>query len=56
MAEYFFENMTIGQLRKLTEDYKKLQDEVKILRAKYPTKVKKDSAEDIIQELEGGKN
>lgn len=40
-----FENMTIGDLRKLTEDYKKCQDiiakqeeTIKLLKVKYPTK------------------
>lgn len=51
-----FENMTIGQLRKLTEDYKKLQEENKILKAKYPNKLKNnESAEDIIESVKGGK-
>lgn len=57
MTEHFFDNMTIGQLRKMTEDYKKLQEENKILKAKYPNKLKKDqNAQDIIEELEGGKH
>jgi len=55
MAEHFFDNMTIGQLRKMTEDYKKLQEENKLLKAKYPNKLKDNTAEDIISELEGGK-
>lgn len=40
-----FEHMTIGDLRKLTEDYKKCQDiiakqenTIKLLKAKYPNK------------------
>lgn len=33
-----FEDMTIGQLRKMTEDYNRLEQENKILKAKFPTK------------------
>jgi len=31
-----FEDMTIGELRKLTEDYKRLSDELTYVKAKYP--------------------
>ena len=56
MSEHFFDNMTIGQLRKMTEDYKKLQKENEILKAKYPNKLKnKETAEDIIESVKGGK-
>ncbi len=33
-----FENMTIAELRKLTEQYKQLEKENKLLKVKYPTK------------------
>jgi hypothetical protein len=54
-----FENMTIGQIRKLTEDYERLQIENKLLKVKYPNKflpiksVEKqiDYAEQLIEEL-----
>lgn len=49
-----FENMTIGDLRKLTEDYKKCQDiiakqeeTIKKLKIKYPTKNVDDEEFDI---------
>ena len=53
-----FEKMTIGQLRKLTEQYKELERENKILRTKYPNfkpltkKEIKQTAEEIVAELE----
>jgi len=53
MAEYFFDTMTIGQLREMTEQYKKLQVENKILRTKYPNKAKDmdNSLRDILKEV-----
>ena len=53
MAEYFFDSMTIGQLREMTEQYKKLQAENKILRTKYPNKAKDmdNSLRDILKEV-----
>ena len=47
-----FENMTIAQLRKLTEQYERLEKENKILKAKFPTKLKKpsDTAEKVVEE------
>ena len=54
-----FENMTIAELKKLTEQYQRLEDENKKLKIKYPTKqIKKESdphgtkgAQDIIDSL-----
>jgi|TARA_Y100000310_G_scaffold261715_1_gene271168 hypothetical protein len=54
-----FENMTIAELKKLTEQYQRLEDENKKLKIKYPTKkLKKESdphgtkgAQDIIDDL-----
>ncbi len=37
-----FDDLTIKQLRKLTEQYVKLQKENKLLKAKFPTKLKED--------------
>ena len=45
-----FENLTIGQLRKLTEDYKQLDKENKILKVKYPNKISKIPSDDISAE------
>ena len=52
MAEYFFDNMTIGQLREMTEQYKKLQAENKILRTKYPKVANEidNSLQDLLKE------
>lgn len=49
MAEYFFDNMTIGQLREMTEQYKKLQAENKVLRAK-KAKDMDNTLKDILKE------
>ena len=51
-----FENLTIGQLKKLTEQYEKLWKENKLLKIKYPTaKLESESgdltAEELIKEL-----
>lgn len=56
-----FDDLTIGQLRKLTEQYVRLQKENKsikeenqLLKAKFPTKIKqekKDSVQDILDSL-----
>lgn len=50
-----FENMTIGELRKLTEEYKELEKDNKILNVKYPMKLKKTkpivSAQDIVDQV-----
>lgn len=52
-----FEQMTISQLRKLTEEYKSMEEELKLLRVKYPTKAqeiqnkKGDSIQDILKEV-----
>jgi len=40
-----FENMTIADLRKLTESYKKMEKENFFLKRKYPNKVFKEEAE-----------
>ena len=36
-----FEDMTIRQLKKMTEDYNVMQEDIKILRIKYPNKSQK---------------
>ncbi len=48
-----FENLTIKQLKRLTESYKKLQDENFLLKRKYPNKVSKDfpTAEELVRGL-----
>lgn len=45
-----FENMTIGQLRKFTEDYERLEIENIKLKTKYPTKATELPSEDISAE------
>ena len=47
-----FENLTIKDLRKLTAQFEKLEQENKILRAKYPTKIEQISAEELLGECE----
>ena len=51
-----FENFTIGELQKITEDYEKLAIENIILRTKYPNKLLqptiKETAQELIDELE----
>lgn len=50
-----FESMTIGQLKKLTEEFHRLEQENKLLKAKYPNKAQelaqKDSVEDLLKEV-----
>jgi len=47
-----FENLTVGQLRKLTEQYETIVKENKILKTKYPSKLKEEnSAEKLLEEL-----
>ncbi|KKM94841.1 hypothetical protein LCGC14_1194190 [marine sediment metagenome] len=55
-----FEDLTIGQLRKLNEEYPKLQDlikkqeeDIKLLKIKYPNKsLKQDqTAEEVLGEI-----
>lgn len=55
-----FEDLTIGQLRKLNEEYPKLQDlikkqeeDIKLLKAKYPNKsLKQDqTAEEVLNSI-----
>lgn len=56
-----FEHMTIGDLRKLTEDYLKCQDiiakqeeTIKLLKIKYPNKIVDEEDYDINKFLETG--
>ncbi len=51
-----FESMTIGQLKKLTEEFQRLDQENKLLKAKYPNKAQElaqkcDSVEDLLKEV-----
>ena len=51
-----FENMTIAQLRELTEQFEKLQQENTFLKTKYPTRAqeleqKGDSIQDLLKEV-----
>jgi len=48
-----FENLTIKQLRKLTEQYEVILKENKLLKVKYPTKLKEDpeNIQDLIDDL-----
>ena len=53
-----FENLTISQLRKITEDYERLKKENKYFKIKYPNKIpptrkniEKD-AQEIINEID----
>jgi len=51
-----FEDLTIGQLRKITEDYERLKVENTKLKVKYPTRVselhfKNISAEKLVEGL-----
>jgi len=52
-----FEHMTIAQLRELTEQFEKLEQENKFLKTKYPTKAEQlekqnaDSLHDILKEV-----
>jgi len=47
-----FENLTIAQLRTLTEDYERLQIENTRLKIKYPNQKEESiSAQDLIEEL-----
>lgn len=51
-----FESMTIAQLRKLTEQFERLQLENVKFKAKFPTKLNHfPTAEEIIKSLEEGK-
>jgi len=50
-----FEDLTIGQLKQLHEQYIKLERENKLLKIKYPLKAKKlkgNTAEQIVEGLE----
>jgi len=51
-----FEHMTISQLRELTKQYARLQEENKFLKTKYPTRAqeleqKGDSIQDLLKEV-----
>lgn len=48
-----FENMTILELKKLTESYKKMEKENFFLKTKYPNAIKEEteSAEDLLEGL-----
>lgn len=52
-----FENLTIGQLRKLTVQYQKMEKELKFLKQKYPSRAKElnkkepQTAQEVIDEL-----
>lgn len=51
-----FEDLTIGQLRTLTAEYEELKKENKILKRKYPTKLKEkkedpQTTQDLIDSL-----
>jgi len=53
MTELNFENLTIKELKKITEDYERLQIENTMLKIKYPNKIKQSiSAEELVEELE----
>ena len=43
-----FENMTIAELRKLTEDFKILEKENLFLKTKYPNAKILETAEDLV--------
>jgi len=48
-----FEHLKVSDLREMTETYEELERENKILRAKFPTKLKADeyTAEKLLEEL-----
>jgi len=56
MTEFNFEDLTVGQLRKLTEQFEGLLKENKILKVKYPTRAAKlkelPTAEDLLRDLQ----
>lgn len=46
-----FDDLTIGQLKKLTEEYDKLEIENKLLKIKYPNKLKQLENPETIQSI-----
>lgn len=46
-----FDDLTIKQLRKLTDQYEVILKENKILKTKYPNKIKKDQDLQTVQEI-----